>query len=160
MDHSVPPADLAPDAVQRLLEQGRARSVAASERAALLAGLQRHFTAAVEPPDPAFDRALTVNVRDGEDTWAVSVSLAAPYAYVVREDTSQLELITPTSEDLFPPERTLVGLLAEHGFRVLALAELQHAVESGDEAVRNVFELCFQEGGQAFWEFSWFAGQA
>lgn len=154
------PAELDAQTTRHLVGQGRELAAAANARAKLLVELQRHFSAAAEAPDPAFDRGVTVNVRDGDDTWAVSVSLASPYAYVLREDTSQLELLTTASNELFPPERTLLQLLADHGFRVLTLAELQAGVPSGDEAVRNVFELCFQEGGQAFWEFNWFAGEA
>ena len=155
------PDQLTSDDAARLLASGRARADAESARAQLLAALRQHMQkVTVETPDPKFDRGLIISVGDGDDAWAVNVSLAASYAYVLREDTSQVELIHPGSAELFGPEQTLMRLLAEHGLQVLQLSQLQQSVDSGDTAAGNLYQLCFQEDGDAFWEFKWFAGEA
>jgi hypothetical protein len=158
-------SEVAPDALSReqvetILTQGRERAAAARVQADLLTSLQRQFAVTVEPPDPAFDRALVMSVRSGDDAWAVNVSLATNFAYVLREDASQVELITPASQELFEQEQTIMSILAEHGLQVLTLEQLQHPVDSPDQQVGTVFALCFQEGGDPFWEFNWFTGSA
>jgi hypothetical protein len=160
MTTTAAPADVTSDLAAALLVQGRERAAAAESRAKLVEALRQHFPVNIEQPDAKFDRALTLGVRQNDDAWAVHVSLAADYAYVLREDTSQLELIHAGSADLFGPEQTIMQVIADHGFQVLALADLQHGVESGDADVANIYHLCFQEGGDPFWEFNWFAGEA
>ena len=150
------PSDLVADEIQHLLQQGRERSASARMQADLLTILQRQFTVTVEPIDPAFDRAQVLSVRSGEDAWAVNVSLAATYAYILREDASQVSLISSDSTDLDAPEQTILTALTECGFRVLTLPELQLSIASSADTVTTIFALCFQEGGDPFWEFNWF----
>ena len=160
MTDVIAPSNLSEADIHQMLEQGRQRARVASVRAQVFEALQRHFTVEAETPDAEFDRAVVIRVRDGGDAWLISISLAADYAYVLREDTSQMELICAGSEGLESTEQTIMSILADHALSVLTLAELQHAVDSGDDGVSCVYELCFQEGGEAFWKFNWFAGEA
>lgn len=160
MNDVTAPADLTAPDIQQLLVQGRERARVASVRAQVFESLQRHVTVEAETPDAEFDRAVVIRVRDGGDAWLISISLAADYAYVLREDTSQLELISATSDGLEATEQTIMKILADHALSVLTLSDLQLPVDSGDDAVTSLYELCFQEGGEAFWKFNWFAGEA
>jgi hypothetical protein len=155
-----PPAELSSSLCDALLEQGRDRARTAAVIAHLVETVQRHASVEIETPDPAFDRAAVLRVRLDGDAWLVSVSLAGSYAFVLREDTSETELITPDSSGLDALETTVMQALHHHDLQVLSLADLQLPVACSDAAVTTMYELCFQEGGEPFWKFNWFVGQA